>query len=753
MHLLRFALPAAPLLAAVAAGAQTPDTTRDLQAVEVRAVRAGANAPFAKTNITAADLQKSNLGQDLPYLLQFTPSAVVNSDAGAGVGYTGLRIRGTDNTRINLTFNGVPVNDPESQVMIFVNFADIASSTGSLQIQRGVGTSTNGAGAFGATLSIDNLAQRDSAGAEVTVTGGSYNTQRYTVKAGTGLLPGGFRFDARLSKISSDGFVDRGASDLRAAQLVGSWQASDRTSIRALVMTGTEKTYQAWNGVPEEKLRGNDSTLRAFYEANVGYLFNTRQDSVNFFTSDPRRYNAFLYSNQTDNYQQDYYQLHLNHKFSPNLSLHVAPFYTRGRGYYEEYRAGEKYKSYGLSPAIYGTDTLTRTDLIRQLWLDNHNYGGVFSLSWNRRSTALTLGGSATHYLGKHYGFVKWAENGGIAPDHQWYNLDARKTDLNGYLKGEQRVGRNLSLFGELQLRSVQYEMDGFRKNPELKPKADYLFFNPKAGFSYAIRQAASLQQRIYGSVAVAHKEPNRDDFEAGEMLQPKPEQLVDFEAGYTIRGRKFSAGINGYYMQYKDQLVLTGKINDVGAYTRQNVPNSFRRGVELEAAYQPLEKLLISGNLTLSQNKIEAFTEYVDAVDASYNELPQTEIQYKNTDLAFSPSVTGAAMITVLPVKGLGVDVLGKYVGRQYLDNTETVTRSLDAYGVMDLRMRYDLPLQRGPKIRLHFMVNNLLNKKYEANGFTYSMNVGGVRTVSNSYFPQAGTNFLGGVTLGFGS
>ena len=719
----------------------------------MRAVRAGANAPFAKTNITAAELQKTNLGQDLPYLLQFTPSAVVNSDAGAGVGYTGLRIRGTDNTRINLTFNGVPVNDPESQVMIFVNFADIASSTGSVQIQRGVGTSTNGAGAFGATLSIDNLAQRDSAGADVTITGGSYNTQRYTVKAGTGLLPGGFRFDARLSKISSHGFVDRGASDLRAAQLVGSWQASDRTSIRALVMTGTEKTYQAWNGVPEEKLRGNDSTLRAFYDANVGYLFNTRQDSLNFFTADPRRYNAFLYSNQTDNYQQDYYQLHLNHKFSSNLSLHVAPFYTRGRGYYEEYRAGEKYKSYGLPPAIYGTDTLTRTDLVRQLWLDNHNYGGVFDLTWNRRATAVTFGGSATQYLGKHYGFVKWAENGGIAPDHQWYNLDAHKTDLNAYLKGEQRVGRNLTLFGELQLRGVQYEMAGFRKNPELKPKADYLFFNPKAGFSYAIRQAARLQQRVYGSVAVAHKEPNRNDFEAGETLQPKPERLVDIEAGYTVRGRKFSAGVNGYYMQYKDQLVLTGKINDVGAYTRQNVPNSFRRGVELEAAYQPSQKVLFSGNLTLSQNKIEAFTEYLDAVDAAYDYLPQTEIAYRNTDLAFSPSVTGAAMITVLPVEGLGIDLLGKYVGRQYLDNTENVGRSLDAYGVLDLRMRYDLPLQRGPKIRLHFMVNNLLNKQYEANGYTYSLNVAGVRTVSNSYFPQAGTNFLGGVTLGFGS
>lgn len=737
-----------PLLAAIPARAQNADTTQ-LRDVEVRAIRAGDNAPFAKTDLKAVELRKANLGQDLPYLLQFTPSAVVNADAGAGIGYTGLRIRGTDGTRINVTVNGIPVNDAESQGTFFVNFGDIASSTGSVQIQRGVGTSTNGPGAFGATLSIDNLNQRDTAGADITVTAGSFNTQRYTVRAGTGLLPGGFRVDARLSKIASDGFVDRAFSNLKAAQLIGSWQPSPRTLLRVLVMTGTEKTFQAWNGVPEEKLRGNDSALRAHYANNVGYLYNTPQDSANLFKADPRRYNAFLYPNQTDNYQQDYYQLHFNHEFRNKTLLHVAGFYTRGRGYYEEFKYGEKYSKYGLQPVVFGVDTLIRTSLIRQLWLDNHYFGGVFSVSRNLRKGSVTFGGSVAQYLGGHYGLIKWAENGGVSPDHRWYNLDARKTDLNSYLKSEYRLTNALTLFGDLQLRSVHYVMNGFRNNPDLRPSANYLFFNPKAGFNYNIQQSAQQQQRVYASIAIAQKEPNRDDFEAGATLQPKPEKMVDFEGGYTVRNRRFSAGINMYWMHYTDQLVVTGKVNDVGAYTRQNVPSSFRRGLELEAAYVASKKLRFSGNLTLSQNRIETFTEYVDAVDADFNYLPQKEIIYKDVDLAFSPSVVGAVIATGSPFRGFEADVIGKYVGRQFLDNTGAVSRSIAPYELLDVRLRYDLPLQRGPGVKLLFMVNNILNKKYEANGYTYSLDIAGVRSASNFFFPQAGTNFLAGMTV----
>lgn len=719
-----------------------------LDPVEVRAVRAGSNAPFAKTDIGARDIQKANLGQDLPYLLQYTPSAVVTSDAGTGVGYTGLRIRGTDGTRINVTLNGVPMNDGESQGTYFVDFADMASSTNSIQIQRGVGTSTNGSGAFGATLSVDNLAQRDTVGADVTVTAGSFNTQRYTLRGGTGLLPGGFRFDARLSKIHSDGFINRASSDLRSAQIIGSWQ-NRATRIRAMVMTGLERTYQAWNGIPEEKLRGNDSALAAHYAGNLGSLYFTPADSANLYGSDPRRYNGFTYSNQTDNYQQDYYQLHLDHRFSSRLQMHAAGFYTRGKGFYEEYKPQQKYKSYGLAPVVAGTDTIATTDLIRQLWLDNHFYGGVFSLLYEQGKTAFTFGGAATQYIGGHYGYIKWAQQGGVDPDYRWYKLDAQKNDFNAYLKAQQGIGENLTLFAEMQGRTVTHFMNGFRKAPGRAPAVEYNFFNPKGGFSYFLQHTASAAQRIYGSVAVAHREPNRNDFEdrSSTSADPKPERLIDWEAGYELRRQKWTVGINAFYMNYKDQLVVTGQVNDVGEYTRTNVPQSYRRGVELQGAWMPKRKLSFFGNLTLSQNKVVDFTEYVYNYDND-----QQEASFKgNTDLAFSPSVIGSVGLTVRPVAGLEVDVLGKGVGRQYLDNTQTDSRSIDPYQLLDLRFRYSLKMRRGPSATFNLQLANLLNRKYESNGYTYSYIYGATRYDSNWYYPQAGFNVLGGVTVRF--
>ena len=735
------------LLPFAALAQQPSDSLQQLAPVEVRAVRAAPTAPFAKTEISRLDIQKANFGQDLPYIFQLTPSAVASSDAGAGVGYTALRIRGTDGTRINVTLNGVPVNDAESQGTFFVNFGDIASSTQSVQIQRGVGTSTNGAGAFGATVSIDNLLQRDTAGVDFTAMAGSFNTQRYTLKAGTGLLPGGFRFDGRLSKISSDGYIDRASTSLKSAQFTGSWQPNARTLLRALAMTGTEKTYQAWNGVPEEKLRGGDSVLRAHYQ-NSG-LYPTPADSANLFQSDPRKFNAFLYQNQSDNYQQDYYQLHATHEFSRRLTAHAALFYTRGKGYYEEYKGGEKYSTYGLPAHIVGGDTLNRTDVIRQLWLDNHFYGGVFSVAYRQRGTGLTLGGSATQYRGHHYGFVKWAQEGGVPADYRWYNLDAGKNDFSGYLKAEQQVGKALTLFGEVQLRGVGYYMNGFRKNPDLKPAVSYTFFNPKGGLSYLLQRSAAGEQRLYASVALAHKEPNRDDFEAGVTAQPKPEQLLDFEGGYTLQRPRWGARANAFYMDYRDQLILTGRVNDVGAYTRVNVPQSFRRGVEIEAHGTVNKFLSLGGNVSLSQNKVVRFTEFIDAYDANFD-YSQDSIVHQNTDLAFSPSVVAALIATVKPFKSLEVDVIGKHVGRQYLDNTETLSRSLNPYTLMDLRFRYDIALgQRKSGVQLMLQLSNILNTKYENNGYTYGYNVVGARTDANYYFPQAGFNVLGGVMV----
>jgi iron complex outermembrane receptor protein len=402
---------------------------QQLQPVEVRALRVGSNAPFAKTEINKAEIDKANFGQDLPYLLQYTPSAVVTSDAGTGIGYTGLRIRGTDGVRMNVTMNGIPVNDAESQGAFFVDFPDIASSMSSIQVQRGVGTSTNGAGAFGATMSLSNLDQADTAGVEMRSGYGSFNTLRNTLKAGTGLLKGGFRFDLRLSQINSEGFIERSSSDLRSLQLIGSWDVTEKTSMRFMVMTGKEKTGQAWNGVPGDSLKTN----RQYNELGL--------------KSDGTHYN-----NQTDNYQQDYYQYFLDHKFSRYLTGHVAFFLTRGKGYYEEYRMGEAFADYSLPDF----DTLATTDMIRQLWLDNYYYGSVFSLMYEKNKTSLTFGGGWTQYQGEHYGFVKWAQYG-VPDNYRWYMLNSQKNDLNLYVKAQHTLDEKIIFFGDLQYRNVAY--------------------------------------------------------------------------------------------------------------------------------------------------------------------------------------------------------------------------------------------------------------------------------------------------------
>lgn len=725
--------------------------TIEIQPVEIRSLRVGSTSPFAKTEVSRADIEKVNLGQDLPMLLQYTPSAVVTSDAGAGVGYTGLRIRGTDGTRINITLNGIPVNEAESQGAFFVDFPDMASSVNSIQLQRGVGGSTNGAGAFGATMSISTLQQMEKAGAETNVSFGSFNTQKYTVKAGTGLMENGLQFDVRLSKISSDGFLDRSASDLKAMQFVAGWKASEKTSFRFLLMSGKEKTGQAWNGTPEEKLNGNDSALMTHYNNNIGVLYFTPEDSTNLFASDKRKYNYFTYNDQSDNYQQDYYQFFFDHQFSSKLTANAALFFTRGKGFYNEYKIGESYADYGLADYVTSSnDTITSTDLIRQLWLDTKYYGGVYSLMYTGKKTQVTFGGSVALYDGKHYGFVKWAQYN-IAPDHQWYSLTANKSDINFYVKAQQEIGKRLSIFGDVQYRTVAYQMNGFRKNPTIMNDVAYGFFNPKAGINYMLQNSAHQRQRVYASVALANKEPNRDDFEASPTDLPRPERLTDVEAGYEMNAQKWSASANFYYMSYKDQLILTGKINDVGAYTRTNVDQSYRAGVEVQAAVKPVYWLTINANATYSQNKIIDFTEYQD----DYDNGNQLSITHGTTDIAFSPNIIAAGGITFSPLRNakfgqkVELDIMGKYVGRQFLDNTSSDARSIDAYGLCDIRLRYSIKVKPFRELGLNIMLNNVMNKEYVSNGYTYSYVYGGATTTQNFFFPQAGFNFLAGVNI----
>ncbi len=705
-----------------------------LPPVELRSLRAGSNSPFVKTEINAADIEKANLGQDIPYLLQYTPSAVVTSDAGTGVGYTGLRVRGTDGIRMNVTLNGIPVNDAESQGAFFVDFPDIASSTGSIQLQRGVGTSTNGAGAFGATMSISNLTQFSEAGAEISTSYGSFNTRKHTIKAGTGLLKNGFQFDARVSQVTSDGYIDRSASDLKSLQLIAGWQASKKTSFRFMLMTGKERTGQAWDGVPGDSLKTNRTYNGLGLKSNGSY-----------------------YNNQTDNYRQDYYQLFADHKFNKHLSAHAALFLTRGLGYYEEYKMGESYSSYGLQDYISpsGQDTIKQTDLIRQLWLDNYYYGGVFSLLYEKKNTQISFGGGWDQYLGTHYGYITWAQYN-VPDNYRWYLLHSQKNDLNLYVKAQQTVAEKWILFGDMQYRNVDYRIYGFRKNPTLMPHNTYNFFNPKAGLTYLIKNTNRNKQKLYASFAVANKEPNRDDFEASPVTQPKAETLYDIEAGYEINRRKWSAGINLYDMMYKDQLVFTGQVNDVGAYTRTNVPNSYRRGIELQAGYSPAYWIRVNANLTLSENRIKSYTEYIDNWDDP--NFAQVAVAHSNTPIALSPATIAGGGITISPFRYmkyeqmLALDIMGKYVGKQYLDNSGDENRTISDYGLCDLRIRYSVQLKPFKEVLATLAFNNIFNKRYASNGYVYYVyQTGGQNVIDNRFYPQAGFNVMGGLTLKF--
>jgi iron complex outermembrane receptor protein len=687
-----------------------------LQSIEIKTVRAGERTPFTQTMVFKSSIEKSNLGQDIPFLLNQTPSVVVHSDAGNGVGYTGIRIRGTDPTRINITLNGIPYNDAESQGVFFVNLPDFASSVSSIQIQRGVGTSSSGTGSFGASVNMSTQDTRTQPYAEIQNSGGSFNTWKNTVSAGTGLIGNHFSLDARLSRIVSDGFIDRASSNLQSFFLSGSW-IGNRSSLRANVFSGKEKTYQAWYGIPQEFLESN----RTFNSAG---------------TEKP----GSPYENETDNYQQTHYQLFYNRSLGSGLNLQTAAFYTRGLGYYEQYKAGAAYADYGLKPPVVGGDTLEQTDLIRQLWLDNHYYGLNLSLQYKDEHKEIIAGGGGSQYLGQHYGKIIWASSGGIENNQRWYNLDALKNEASAFVKWQQELKERWTLFADIQYRYVRYDLNGFRNNPDLRVSNTWNFVNPKAGVRYRLANG-----HAYLSVAIANKEPNRDDFEAGLQNQPRPERMQNLELGVEKRKGNFSWSVTGYFMNYRDQLVLTGAINDVGAYARTNIPESYRLGLELQGGWKAANWFNALANLTLSRNRIRNFTAYTD----NYDQGGQKTEFFENTDISFSPTLTSAATLNLIPMKNLEITLLPKYVSRQYLDNTSRKSRSLDPYFVQDLRVIYKIPQAWIREAGLTLQVNNLLNARYEPNGYSFSYILNGETIAANYYYPMAGINFMAGLLL----
>ncbi|MEP7110061.1 MAG: TonB-dependent receptor [Ferruginibacter sp.] len=691
------------------------DTTY-LQPIEVTAIRAGEKAPFAKTNLTKNEIAKNNAGQDLPFLLNQTPSAVINSDAGNGVGYTGIRIRGSDASRINVTLNGIPYNDAESQGTYFVDLPDIVSSANSIQIQRGVGTSSNGAGAFGATINLSTNEITDTLYAELNNSYGSFNTLKNTLRFGSGILGKHITIDGRLSKISSDGYVDRAVSDLKSYYLSTAW-IDKMNSLRLNIFSGKEKTYQAWYGIPESLLK-TDRTYNPAGQEQPGKP----------------------YDNETDNYTQTHYQLFYNHRFNPTWKANAAVFLTKGAGYYEQYKAGEPLSNYGLADYPDGSNIITQTDLVRRLWLDNNFYGTVFSIQHKEANTQITIGGGLNKYDGKHFGEIIRAKiQAAIPVNYRWYDLSANKRDLSLYSKWAEQLNNHWQSFIDVQFRTVQYNLNGFKDNPALKIKNNYSFLNPKIGITYNYKN-----WQAYLSYALGAKEPNRDDFEAGKTSQPRPEKLGDFELGAERKTYRYFIGANIYIMKYRDQLVLVGNINDVGAYTRTNIPKSYRAGIELQGSANLATWVNWAGNVTFSENKIKNYTDLVD----DYDNGGTKSYYYKKTAIAFSPSVVAGSVINFIPLKNSEISLLSKYAGRQYLDNTSQKSRSLDAYFVQDIRLSYTLKWKFFKDMNLVAQLNNVFNEEYEANGYTFSYISGGL-TTENYYFPMAPFNCMVGLNV----
>jgi iron complex outermembrane receptor protein len=691
-----------------------------LDEVLVKAVRANEKTPVSFSNLSKKELRERNLGQDIPMLLNFLPSVVTTSDAGNGFGYTGIRVRGSDASRVNVTVNGIPYNDSESQGTFWVNMPDFVSSVENVQLQRGVGTSTNGAGAFGASLNLLTDAVNQESSGEISNSFGSFNSRKHTVKFGTGLMNNHFELAGRVSNIKSDGFIDRAASDLKSYFLQGSY-VNNNTLIKALVFGGTEKTYQSWNGIEDVDKLANDRTYNTsgeYYDDNGNLKF---------------------YDNETDNYKQDHYQLHWSQRWSDAWSTNFALHYTKGKGYYENYKQGQDVTDYGIAPQIIDGTLIEESDVIRRKWLDNDFYGTTFSVNYKKDKVDFIAGGGYNRYEGKHFGNVLWTRSV-VLPEYnfQYYDDFSTKNDLNIFAKLNYELTAKWNLFADMQYRNVSYTANGVETG---LVSDTFNFFNPKAGVTFTIND----KNTMYFSYARANREPNRTDYEGGN---PKPEKMNDFELGWRYNSAKAKININGYLMKYQDQLVLTGGLNDVGSPIRTNSGKSYRLGIELDAALYLSDKWVLRPNATISSNKNQDFVFERDGVLQNLGA----------TDIAFSPNLIAANGLTYLPIKNMQVTFLSKFVSDQFMGNIDSQGSKLNSYFVNDLSFSYEIKSKSVFKaILLTGLVNNIFDYKYESNGYFYTYdddfsNPGSIKTIEGAgYYPQAGINFLAGLTLLF--
>tara|TARA_Y100000385_G_scaffold87177_1_gene89709 strand:- start:21296 stop:23458 length:2163 start_codon:yes stop_codon:yes gene_type:complete len=690
--------------------------TQTLEEVLVKSVRVMPNAPITHSNLTKAQLAPRNLGQDLPILLNYLPSVVTTSDAGAGIGYTGIRVRGVSPLSTNVTINGIPFTDAESLGAFWVNMPDFSSSVESLQLQRGVGTSTNGSGAFGASINILTDTTSDTPSAEISNSFGSFNTRKHSVKFSTGKINDVFEVSGRLSKINSDGYVDRAFSDLKSYFLQGTYN-NNGTLIKALAFGGHEKTYQSWFGLSQEEM------------------------------DEDRRQNPYTYENEIDNYKQDHYQLHWNQKINQRWSTNLGLNYTFGRGFYEQYRADDAVSTYGgiVEGTAVDDDGDPITDLIRRRWLDNDFYVINATANYSESDLDLIFGGSYSTYDGDHFGEVIWARqfasNSSIRD--RYYFGNGKKTDFSVFAKATHTLNSKIDLFYDLQLRNVGYKTSGITSDlVAMLIDETYSFFNPKVGLSYQL----AAHSNLYASYSRANREPSRSDFESNPDV--KAEQLNDFEIGWRYNKSGLVLNINTYYMQYNEQLVLTGAIDDVGAPVRTNSGDSYRLGLEIEAAYLISDAFTVQPALTLSSNKNKQTFSQVDG------ELKD----FGTTNISFSPDVVASNAFIYSPSKKLSLSLLTKFVGEQYMGNTDTETSKLDSYFVNDLNVSYQWnPKSIFSSVVVSALINNLFNEEYVSNGFYYTYDddwsvPGQISTIEGAgYYPQATRNFLVGLSLKF--
>lgn len=734
--------------AALAATAPKADTAKvvRLQNVEVTATRATKTTPVAFTNVSKQQIAELNHGKDIPFLISSTPSVLTTSDAGAGIGYSAMRVRGTDATRINVTANDIPMNDAESHSIFWVNTPDFASSLEDIQIQRGVGTSTNGAGAFGASVNMRTQRFSMNPYAEMSGTYGSFNTNKETFKVGSGLIGGHWNFDARFSHIASDGYRDRASSKLHS-YFAQAGYFGGQTSVRFITFGGKECTYHAWDGISKTDLTDNRK-----YNPN-GEI--KRDGKVIGF-----------YDDQTDNYRQTHYQLIWNQGIGANWNWNLGLHYTDGFGYYQEYKNARTLKEYGLEPFMVGDNKVKKSSLVRKKNVDSGFGGAVFSLNFAKGSLNTTFGGSFNSYANDHYGNVIWVENYllPLDPSHEYYRNKGKKNDFTIYWKASNTLWQSLRLYADVQYRHIGFKITGdndkwdWTASPEhlqvLNVDEKFDFFNPKVGLIYDFNK----HNTAYASFSVAQKEPTRNNYTDGLFtVHPKAEKLFDWEAGYTFISDRFTAGVNFYYMKYKDQLVLNGKLNEIGEAMAENVPDSYRMGVELQAGVKITEWLRWDLNGTFSRNRIKDYVGYVSNYEAStWNDLyTQTAVEKGNTTIAMSPSFIGNSVIA-FNLKGFSAQFTSQYVSRQYLDNFENKEDSLDPYFVSHLNLAYTFKLPHVKAITVGCTVYNIFNEKYETNGYSQTcalVSADGSYKLSSDprFYPMAGTNVLAHLTFSF--